>query len=378
MFSCTMPGKVYCGSGAIGQLAALCGGRGTVAVLTDQGVASSGTLEPVLEVLKQADIPFRVLDDIPTEPACEQAQAVVDAFRALDAGMILAVGGGSVMDVAKICSVTAGATVRTLVDNPSAARKTIPTVMAPTTAGTGAETTPNAIVALPEKALKVGIVSAEMIPDAVVLDETLLRRLPARVAASTGVDALCHAVECYTSLKATPFSDLFALEAARLIFSNLEAACLEPDAAESRSAMLLGAFYAGEAIACSGTTAVHALSYPLGGRYHIPHGVANAMLLLPVMRYNLPACTVQFAAICDALGEGGQASEEDKAHWLLERMEQLVGALGIPTSLKQYGVGAEELDSLVEDGMGVTRLLNNNRRPVTREAARAIYQELLT
>ena len=144
-----------------------------------------------------------------------------------------------------------------------------------------------------------------MIPDAVILDGEMIRRLPVHIAASTGIDALCHAIECYTSRKATPFSNLYALEALRLIFANIEPACTDPEALDSKNAMLLAAFYAGVAISCSGTTAVHALSYPLGGKYHIPHGVANAMMLMPVMRFNLPCCQAELAQVYDALGQQG-------------------------------------------------------------------------
>lgn len=150
------------------------------------------------------------------------------------------------MDVAKLCSVVGREhTVRELLDDASLARRSGFAVMVPTTAGTGAEATPNSIVAVPEKALKVGIVSDEMLPDAVVLDGELLRGLPAGVAASTGVDALCHAIECFTSRKATPFSDLYALEALRLIFDNIEPACLEAGDMAAKNAMLRAAYYAG-------------------------------------------------------------------------------------------------------------------------------------
>ena len=250
--------------------------------------------------------------------------------------------------------------------------------MIPTTAGTGAEATPNAIVAVPERQLKVGIVSREMIPDTVILDGESIRTLPARVAASTGIDALCHAIECYTSRKATPFSDLYAMEALRLIFKNIEAACLDPDATEAKDAMLLAAYYGGAAIACSGTTAVHALSYPLGGRYHIPHGVSNAIMLLPVMRFNLPACISRFAAVWDAISPGETIPEKEKAGKLLERMEKIVHTLQIPTDLSGFGVSLKDLDELVAAGMQVQRLLQNNLRSVTEADARELYREVLS
>ena len=283
------------------------------------------------------------------------------------------------MDIAKLASVTTQkVSVRDLLENSAYARRSLPAVMIPTTAGTGAEATPNAIVAVPERQLKVGIVSREMIPDTVILDGESIRTLPARVAASTGIDALCHAIECYTSRKATPFSDLYAMEALRLIFKNIEAACLDPDATEAKDAMLLAAYYGGAAIACSGTTAVHALSYPLGGRYHIPHGVSNAIMLLPVMRFNLPACISRFAAVWDAISPGETIPEKEKAGKLLERMEKIVHTLQIPTDLSGFGVSLKDLDELVAAGMQVQRLLQNNLRSVTEADARELYREVLS
>lgn len=379
MFTCKMPGTVCAGENALNALGTLCGGARKAAVFSDRGIQASGALALPLKKLEEAGIDYTLLCDLPAEPTCDQAQTVVDAFRAVDAQVIVAVGGGSVMDIAKLCSIASGegVTVRALLEDPGKGRKAVRTVMIPTTAGTGAEATPNAIVAVPEKELKVGIVCQEMIPDAVILDGEMIRRLPLKIAASTGIDALCHAIECYTSKKATPFSDLYAMEALKLIFANLEPACLDSEALESKNAMLMAAYYAGVAITCSGTTAVHALSYPLGGKYHIPHGVANAMLLMPVMRFNLPCCQAHFARVYDALGQKSAESEAEKAAWLLERMEQMVKRLDIPTDLKQYGVPKEDLPGLVKAGMEVQRLLGNNLRTVTAEDAREIYAGLL-
>ncbi len=239
----------------------------------------------------------------------------------------------------------------------------------------------NSIVAVPERQLKVGIVNREMMPDMVILDGSLLKHLPKKIAASTGIDALAHAVECFTSNKANPFSNLFAKEAARLIFHNIQAACEDPEAEEAKTNMLIAAFYAGVAISASGTTAVHALSYPLGGKYHIPHGVSNAMLLLPVMRFNEPACRKEFAELYDAItGEGIEDSamtEEEKADKLLNRMGEIIRSLEIPSSLSAFGIGAEALEELVEAGLDVKRLLNNNKREISCEDARGLYLEIM-
>lgn len=378
MYVCKIPQTVCAGSGALAKLPELLNGARQVAVFSDRGIEQSGVLARPLSLLKDAGIRYTLLLDLPAEPTYHQAQVVVELFRHSGAEAIIAIGGGSVMDIAKLCSILLeDVTVKDLLDDPSRGCKVIHSVMIPTTAGTGAEATPNAIVAVPEKELKVGIVCEAMIPDAVILDGEMIRRLPAHIAASTGVDALCHAIECYTSKKATPFSDLYALEALKLIFAHLERACLDPDALEDKSAMLLAAFYAGVAITCSGTTAVHALSYPLGGKYHIPHGVANAMLLMPVMHFNRSACPADLARVYDALGETSETTPDSKADRIIQRMDELVRRLNIPTDLSRYGVPAEDLDGLVAAGMDVQRLLRNNKRDVTPQDARMIYQTLL-
>ena len=212
--------------------------------------------------------------------------------------------------------------MRDQLKNPRIGKKTVTTVMIPTTAGTGSEATPNSIVAVPEEQLKVGIVNPEMIADAVILDGNMIRRLPRKIAASTGIDALCHAIECYTSAKANPFSDLFAMQALRLIFRNLEKACDDPDALDAKEKMMQAAFYAGVA------------------------------------------------------GTGARNSAE-KADWVIAKMDAMVQHLDIPTSLKPYGVTEADLPALVKAGMDVQRLLVNNPRTVTAADAEALYREIL-
>ena len=317
--------------------------------------------------------------DLVPEPTYHDVQKNVDWFRANAADLILAIGGGSAMDAAKLVSVLAtdDYAITDLLDDPSLAKKQVPTVMMPTTAGTGAEVTPNAIVAVPEKELKVGIVSDAMMADAEILDVAFIKGLPRSVAAATGLDALCHAIECFTSKKANPFSDIFALEALGLILKNIEAACDDKGAVEAKRNMQIASFYAGFAITASGTTAVHALSYPLGGRFHVAHGVSNAILLMPVMHYNEPDCKELFARAYDRCIAGDAQTVDEKSAALLARMDEIVKHLDMPANLGELGVENVDLDSLVASGMEVTRLLVNNMREVTPEAARAIYQQIL-
>lgn len=377
-YTLTIPRQVYSGPAGMDALALLAAGHCRAAVFTDPGIQASGVLDLPLAQLDKANVPYTIFNDLPAEPTCDQAQQAIDRFYRSRADLIVAVGGGSVMDIAKLASITSeSCPVRRQLDAPTLGKKQVFSIMIPTTAGTGSEATPNSIVSVPEKQLKVGIVNPEMIADAVILDGRMIRRLPRKIAASTGIDALCHAIECYTSAKANPFSDLFALEALRLIFASLTDACDHPDALEAKEKMMQAAFYGGVAITCSGTTAVHALSYPLGGRYHIPHGVANAIMLMPVMHFNLPACSDRLAKVYDAVGGTGASTESEKAAWVLDSMDAMVRHLDIPTSLAPYGVTEADLPALVAAGMEVQRLLVNNLRLVTAADAETLYRQIL-
>ena len=379
-FSLRMPGRVFGGNGSLAEIENIVRGKSRIAVFTDKGIEGSGLLELPLEWIRKAGAESVVLDELPTEPTYAQAQETIERFRETGAEMILAAGGGSVMDIAKLASIAAtdDYTVKDMLDQPLIGRKQIETLLIPTTAGTGSEATPNSIVAVSEKELKVGIVNPEMMADYVILDSTMIKRLPLKIAAATGIDALAHAIECFTSNKANPFSNLFAMEALKLIFGNIEKACTDPDAMQEKDNMLIAAFYGGVAITASGTTGVHALSYPLGGKYHIAHGVSNAMLLEPVMRFNKDACLDEFEQIYDAVMPAASGmGKEEKADAVLERMSQIIRYLQIPSSLAEFHVQEEELDALVEAGMQVTRLLVNNRKTITPADARRIYQEIL-
>lgn len=285
-----------------------------------------------------------------------------------------------IMDTAKLCSVLKNApySIKDLLRDPALAHKQIKTVFLPTTCGTGSEATCNAIVAIPEESVKKGIVNDEMIPDYAILDPEMIRHLPPAIVAATGVDALAHAVECYTSLKATPLSDLYAREGARLIFHNIVKAYRDPEDMDAKKAMLLAAYYGGIAITASGTTAVHALSYPLGGKFHIAHGISNAILFSPVMKVNRSACAQEMAQLCDTVfPEQRTGTIEQRSLYLLHAIEQVIRDTDIPTNLKQYGVKGSDLDFLVEAGGQQRRLLDNNRKELTIEEIRNIYLSVL-
>ena len=379
-----MPRAVYGGEKAIDSLTAIiedCGAK-RVAIFTDKGIRDHGLLALPEQAVKAAGAGYYILDDLPPEPSYLAVQKLVDQFKATGADLIVACGGGSVMDTAKLASVlvTGEYGVKELLDNPGMAKKCLPAVLIPTTAGTGAEVTPNAIVAVPEKALKVGIVNDHMIADYVILDPRMIKDLPRSIAAATGVDALAHCIECFTSNKANPFSDMYALEGLDLILGSIQRACDDPGAMAEKNRMQLAAYYGGLAITASGTTAVHALSYPLGGRYHIPHGVSNAILLAPVMRFNEPACRERLARVyrrCCHDPAADCTTPDRQSAWVIARLEEIVRRLKIPVSLGELGVPAGELDRLAAAGMEVQRLLANNPREVTLEDAKKLYREVL-
>ena len=383
-YNLKMPHAVYGGDNAMEQITEILKNNNAerVAMFTDQGIRAAGLFALPEAAVKAAGADYYVLDDLPAEPSYMAVQKLVDQFKESGADLIVACGGGSVMDAAKLASVlvTGEYGVKELLAEPGRAKKCVPVILIPTTAGSGAEVTPNAIVAVPEKELKVGIVNENMIADYVILDARMIKNLPRPIAAATGVDALAHCIECFTGNKANPFSDLYALEGLDLILNNIEKACDDPEAMAEKNRMQIAAYYGGLAITASGTTAVHALSYPLGGKYHMAHGVSNAILLAPVMRFNEPACRDRLAVIYDRCCHDEVKTcrtETEKSAWVISRLEEIVRHLDIPANLREFGVTEHDLDSLVEAGMQVQRLLVNNSRTVLPEDARALYKEIL-
>ncbi|MGD6942727.1 iron-containing alcohol dehydrogenase [Cytobacillus gottheilii] len=381
-FQLTIPANLYGGSGSLHELSNILKKESArkVIVYTDKGIRNAGLVDELCEVLEETGVEFNVYDDIKPEPSYIEVEKIQEETKNAQADLIIGFGGGSVMDAAKLCSVLIGASysVKDLLDTPQIAAKKIKTIMIPTTCGTGSEATCNAIVAVPEEKVKKGIVNNEMIPDYVILDPQLIRNLPKQIIAATGVDALAHAVECYTSNKATPFSNVYALEGAKLIFENIRQAYNEPENMKAKEAMLIGAFYGGVAITGSGTTAVHALSYPLGGKYHIPHGVSNAILFETVMNFNKDACADQLADICDAINPSySDKSVNEKAQYVIDEIADIVKVTNIPVNLNEFGIQKDDLEFLVQAGSEQKRLLVNNKKELSKEDIRQIYSKVI-
>ena len=375
--------KIVAGAGSIKEIVNIVDGykAKNVVLITDQGVWNCGLAEKPKALLEGAGIHVHIINDTPTEPTVDQVNRICEAAKAFNCQMIIGIGGGSSIDTAKIVSVlcTNDVVLGKLVKGEAELKKRgIPTLMIPTTAGTGAEATPNAIVLVPEDELKVGIVSEKMMSEAVILDPEMTINLPKQITANTGMDALCHAIECYISKKANPLSDTYALKAVTLISRSLRKAYTNGEDLEARHDMLLGAMFGGMSIATSSTTAVHALAYPLGGKYRIPHGLSNAILLPHVMKFNLDVAQAKFKDIAIAMGLNvADLSEKMAAKTMIENLYSLVRDLNIQFGLKDKGITEADLDIMVESASKVTRLLDNNNKVMTKSDIRAIYEKIL-
>lgn len=377
-----IPSCSYGGEGSIEKIKEIIAKEKSqkIVVFSDEGIKATGLLDILTGQLDETGIQYHVFTDCKPEPTYGQVEAVVDMVQGQECDLIIGLGGGSVMDAAKLASVLKGAsyTIKDLMNDPSQAEKKVKTVMIPTTCGTGSEATCNAIVAVPEEKSKKGIVNDNMIPDYVILDAQMIAKLPKAIVAATGVDTLAHVVECFTSKKATPFSDSYALEGAKLIFANIREAYNNPDNMDAKNKMLIGAYYGGIAITGSGTTAVHALSYPLGGKFHIAHGVSNAILFAHVMKFNKDACAERLAVLCDAINPAyAQKTVTEKADYVIEQIADIVKVTNIPTDLTQYGVTMDDLEFLVTAGSQQQRLLVNNMKELSLDDIRNIYLKVV-
>ncbi|WP_321949466.1 iron-containing alcohol dehydrogenase [Paraburkholderia sp. J10-1] len=352
-----------------------------IAFITQPVMEENGVAARVVAALEAKDIEVLIVRDVQPEPTIENVETVfrgqIEPF-APDA--VLSVGGGSVLDAAKLFAarLTNAQPLREWLGIDLIKTPGVPLILVPTTAGTGSEVTPNAIVTLPDEELKVGIVSRHLLPQLVILDATLTLDLPKPITAATGMDAFIHALESYISTKANPISDMFAMESMRLIGANLLESYENGHSLKAREAMLLGSMYGGLALTAAGTAAVHALAYPLGGMFNITHGVANSMLLPHVMAFNLDAIVGRLATVAHAL-DIAQHDDSDQAaaDKFLERLREWTAALAIPQDLRQFGVSETHLDALAVAAAKVKRLLGNNPKALSLDDIKAIYSRLL-
>jgi alcohol dehydrogenase len=349
-------------------------------IITQPPMVDLGFVEQIVSQLAAKGISADTNTNILPEPTLENIEQVFEATASKNYDVLIGIGGGSVLDTTKILSVlkTNDASVEQLLGTDLVANAGVPTILIPTTSGTGAEVTPNAIVTLPDQELKIGIVSKYLLPTLVILDPVLTLKLPKPITAATGMDAFTHSLESFISTKANPISDMFALESIRLISSSIVEAYQNGESIEAREKMLVGSMYGGMALTSAGTAAVHALAYPLGGKYKIPHGVANSMLLPHVMKYNMDAITDRLALVAEPMGISVQGlSNSQLAEKVVEQIIEWTNVLEIPQDLKNYGVKEEEVPEISVSASQVTRLLNNNPKTLSLADIEAIYRQLL-
>ncbi|MCQ9472144.1 iron-containing alcohol dehydrogenase [Pseudomonas alliivorans] len=353
----------------------------TVILVTQNAMHGLGVTRCVTEQLTAQNIRVHMLDNVEIEPTLDNIERVFRedvAPHAPDA--LIAIGGGSVLDAAKLFAVmlTNDTPLKDLLGIDKVAYPGKPMVLVPTTSGTGSEVTPNAIVTLPDEELKIGVVSRHLLPTLVVLDPLLTLSLPRPITAATGMDAFTHSLESFISTKANPISDAFALESMRLIAGSIVEAYQQPESVRARGDMLLGSMYGGLALTAAGTAAVHALAYPLGGKFHVTHGVANAMLLPHVMAFNLDSCAERLkraALVCGvALADDPHEAAADK---LIEQIRQWTHVLNIPQNLREFGVGEEHLADMAVAASKVTRLMTNNPKALSLDDIEQLYRCLL-
>ena len=372
--------RVLVEAGAAGRLPQLCAEKGASRVLlvTDPGIRSTPLLDPVEESFARAGMPLFIYDEVSADPADSIVRDATDCARDNGADLVIGFGGGSSMDVAKLVALLAHPdATQSLADIYGVGLATgprLPLFQVPTTAGTGSEVTPVAIVTTGETT-KAGVVSPSLLPDLAVLDAELTLGLPPHVTAATGVDAMVHAIEAYTSAhKKNPYSDMLAREALRLLGANLVTAVKDGSNLPAREACLLGAMMAGQAFANAPVAAVHALAYPLGGHFHIPHGLSNSLVLPEVLKFNAMTAAPLYAELAPILSDRPFADHEDGAGVLIAALESLIAAVGLPVRLRDAGVTEESLETLASDAMLQQRLLVNNPREVTEADALAIYK----
>ena len=341
-------------------------------LVTDAGLVGLGLLSPVVDALAGHCDAVAVFDGVAADPSEAVVEAGYGSLLSNDCDGVIAVGGGSSMDVAKVIAVLAtgkqSLDAMYGVDQVTGSR--LPLILVPTTAGTGSEVTPVAVITT-GATTKAGVSSSVLLPDVAVLDASLTLGLPPATTAMTGIDAMVHAIEAYTSkIRKNPISDALALRALRLLSANIRTVLQDGSNLAAREAMLLGSMFAGQAFANAPVAAVHALAYPLGGHYHIPHGLSNSLMLPAVLAFNAPAAGALYAELARELPGDVSPTADGLIGWC----EALIADSGLPATLQAAEVPEADLPMLAADAMKQQRLLINNPVPVDEAAALGLYE----
>jgi alcohol dehydrogenase class IV len=354
--------------------------HGNVLLVSDPTLTKLGIAEKVRQAITEGGSSVILFDQVEPEPKVSSVRKLVEFASSKKVNHVVGLGGGSPMDVAKIAAlmIPSPQAVESMYGVGNARGTRLPLVLIPTTAGTGSEGTPVAVVT-GEDGEKSPIVGPQFICDSVILDAELTLGLPPGVTAATGADAMVHAIEAYTSaVRKNPVSDRLAIQALQLLHGNITRVVEHGEDLEARGKMLLGSMMAGLAFANASVGAVHALAYPLGTQFHLSHGESNAVVLVPVMRYNLAVATSLYAEISREVLTGSDAQNDDAAAaQLIDGLAQLIPALGLKDRLSQYGITENDLDSLTEGCLKQDRLLSYNARPMRRKDIRSAFHSVL-
>ncbi|MHB1004170.1 MAG: iron-containing alcohol dehydrogenase [Chloroflexota bacterium] len=376
-----LPGTIYFGTGAVektGDEAVSFKAKRPI-IICDPGVAKAGIAEQIQKiVLAKAGVQADVYADVEPEPRVESLERCAEAVKKGGYDLLIGVGGGSSMDTTKGVSVLVGngGSIRDYFGTDKVPRKGLPMILIATTSGTGAEISNNAVFLDVSQNLKIGTVSPYCLADVAIVDPMLTVSMPPSVTAATGMDALTHAIESYTAVKATPLTELWSLESIRLIAKSLRTAVNRGGDLQARYDMALGSLTAGIALANASTGAVHALAYPLGGTYHVAHGVSNALMLPYVLEYNALADIQKFAKVAEAMGECVDGlCPRDAAMLAVDAVRQLSEDVGIPQRMRDVGVPEAAIEGFVPGAMGTTRLMDNNPRKLTEKDVLTIYRK---
>ena len=381
-FTVTQPTRIVFGNGVIDDLAGVVRdlGGSKVFLVVDPGLAAAGLAGRITAPLEAAGIPFVLFDRVDPEPGLKLADSGCGIAKAEGCDCVVGAGGGSAMDIAKAVSilVTNGGKAADYLGLGKIRKAGLPKIMVPTTAGTGSEVSFTAVFINEETRSKGGMNGDPLYPEAALLDPELTLSMPPHVTAATGIDALTHAIESFVSVQANGMSEVYSLEAINLIAENLPMAYADGRNLEARYRMLLGSLLAGKGLALAGVGLVHAMAYPLGGMFGIPHGLANAVLLPYVMDYSLIGAPERFTAVAEAMGmRVEKLTTREAASLAVEAVYTLNREVGIPPNLAELGIAEERLPEMADVALTVTRPVENNPRQPTRDEVIRVYQEAM-
>ena len=350
---------------------------GPVLLVSDRDLARLGLLGGLQGALADSGREVALFDEVEADPSRETLLKATELGRSAGAVTVIGFGGGSPMDVAKLAAYLLGSgdNLDEIWGVDIAKGRRLPLALIPTTAGTGSEATPISVITC-EGGVKLAVNARPLVADVAVLDPQLTVGLPRHVTAATGIDAIVHAVEAYTSARLkNPISDALAREALQLLTANLLKACEHPDDVDARSAMLLGAHLAGLAFSNAPVAGVHALAYPLGGLHHLPHGLSNALMLRPVLEHNAEAARELYAELAPIVDPGCEAAgTQGRVRSLIEGLEHLCAQTGLKLRLRDHGIPEDDVRRLAREAMKQTRLLVNNPCEISEADAERLYE----